>query len=305
MKICYVSKNFGASALDVVDKANKIIAEYTQKNLRLTLRQLYYQFVARDFIANTIKSYKRLGSIINDARLCGLISWHAIEDRTREVQSLAHWESPDHFMKSVAPQFRVDKWQDQEYRPEVWVEKEALAGVMEQVCRRNDIPYLSCRGYTSQSEMWGSAMRLKEFQENGQTPVILHFGDHDPSGIDMSRDILDRLRLFGLKPIFKRLALNMKQIDEYTPPPNPAKTTDSRYASYRDEFGEESWELDALEPTLLIELVQEEVDKLRDDDKYNAWLDYERVGRGQLQNISDNYDDVLKYLKDKKKRNGR
>jgi hypothetical protein len=156
----------------------------------------------------------------------------------------------------------------QPHRLEVWIEKEALAGVFAGVCKKNDVPFLSCRGYRSQSEMWRVAMRLKAQAKKGQQIVVLHFGDHDPSGIDMSRDIEERLGVFGLRLDFHRLALNIAQVDEYQPPPNPVKQTDSRFESYTQRFGDEFWELDALEPAILAGLDEDWVAKFRDPEKW-------------------------------------
>jgi hypothetical protein len=266
-KIRYLSKKFNTASLALIGHANQIIADYTAQGYVLTLRQLYYQFVSRDLLANTQQNYKRLGSIVNDARLAGLIDWHAIEDRTRNLASLASWTGPDSIIASCAQQFRIDMWARQDYRPEVWIEKEALAGVFERVCNGLRVPYLSCRGYTSQSEMWGAGQRLLRYTKGNQTPIIFHFGDHDPSGIDMTRDIEDRLELFlGDTVQLKRLALNMDQVEEHEPPPNPAKTTDSRYAAYIASYGDESWELDALDPTILSGLVRDAIEQIIVDD---------------------------------------
>jgi len=155
---------------------------------------------------------------------------------------------------ACARQFRIDKWATQPRRIEVWIEKDALVGVIEGVCTELDVPYFSCRGYTSQSEMWVGAQRLAaHWRKAKQNPLILHFGDHDPSGIDMTRDIQARLQEFSFgtagHPLeLRRLALNMDQVELYGPPPNPAKLTDSRCEAYMEEHGNESWELDALEP---------------------------------------------------------
>lgn len=281
--ISYVPRDFTPSSMIVINQANEIINAYVAKGYRLTLRQLYYQFVQKGWIQNNLRNYKRLGSIINDARLAGLIDWSVIEDRTRELWSVPHWGSPSDIVRAAASSFRLSKWDDQEFRPEVWIEKEALSGIFQNVCRELDIPLLSCRGYTSQSEMWGSATRLKEFLDNGQKPIILYFGDHDPSGIDMTRDVENRMRIFECEEVeVRRLALNMDQVRTYNPPPNPAKTTDARFAGYIREFGEESWELDALEPEVLVELVRNEVLPLRDDDLWDEQLKLEGKYRKQL-----------------------
>lgn len=292
--------------LAMVKQANIIIAAYQRQGFDLTLRQLYYQFVSRDLLPNTMQSYKRLGDIVVDGRLAGLIDWDAIVDRTRNLESLAHWSRPENIVEAVSEQFRIDKWARQPHRIEVWIEKEALAGVFERVCEELDVPYFCCRGYTSVSEMWAAGQRLQKYYAKGlrrgghkQTPVILHFGDHDPSGIDMTRDIVDRLKMFaGFSIGVERLALNMDQVEQYGPPPNPAKTTDSRYASYIQIHGEESWELDALEPSVLAALVREAVGKFRDDDLWAEDEQEELDGRAQLARIANRFDDVTSFLEE-------
>ncbi len=288
-KIAYIDKKFRKSTLAIIEQANDIIDEYLDDGFKLTLRQLYYQFVARDLVDNTQQSYSRLGSIINDGRLAGLINWGAIEDRTRELKKNSHWDSPAEILNACAEDYAIDKWQNQPYRIEVWIEKEALSGVIEPTCEELDIPFFSCRGYTSQSEMWVASNRLRQHSKNGQEVVILHFGDHDPSGIDMTRDIIDRLRVFNVRLELRRLALNMDQIEEFNPPPNPAKMTDSRFAGYVVEYGDESWELDAIEPKTMAGLIASEVKKLRDEDVWLASCEQENIERGHLAELADNY----------------
>jgi hypothetical protein len=310
-KIRYVDNlaiTHNPTKLAMIKQANVIIAAYQAQGFDLTLRQLYYQFVSRDLLPNTVQSYKRLGDIIVDGRLAGLIDWDAIVDRTRNLESLAHWTNPEGIVEAISEQFRLDKWARQPHRIEVWIEKEALAGVFERVCQELDIPYFCCRGYTSVSEMWAAGRRLLQYRSSltrkkggnrGQVPIILHFGDHDPSGIDMTRDIVDRLQMFaGFRIEVERLALNMNQVEEYAPPPNPAKMTDSRYASYIQVYGEESWELDALEPTVLATLVRDAVARFRDEDLWAEDTEREEEGRQQLAKIAERYDAVTAFLED-------
>lgn len=302
----YVPRKFSPESLDLIKKANSIIKSFMSQGFRLSLRQIYYQFVKNIWIPNTMKDYKRLGSVINDARLAGMIDWSAIEDRTRETQKNSHWLDPEEFILSVSKQLRIDKWDNQPNRCEVWIEKEALAGVVEGICRELDIPFLSCRGYTSQSEMWSSAMRLKEFSDNGQTPIVIHLGDHDPSGIDMSRDIEDRIKLFvGEEVEIRRIALNMDQVTALALPPNPAKQTDARFVDYMSKFGDKSWELDALDPQRIVDMIRETVeDDIRDPDLWDEMVEREAGYRREVEKVGDNYDKVKKFLskiKDEKK----
>lgn len=335
MKICYVNKKFhGASAITIT-KANDILAEYARQGYDLTLRQLFYQFVSRGLIANKDTEYKRLGSVINDARLAGLIDWDHITDRTRNLRSSPHWNSPEDIVATCAKQFQIDKWATQDNYVEVWVEKDALVGVLEVACQPLDVPYFSCRGYTSQSEMWSAAMRLLEKVRKGKKVHVIHLGDHDPSGIDMSRDIEDRIKMFiehhllgdhvradsrhaikdgeeveewvkrtryqGVSEAFtlNRIALNMDQIRKYNPPPNPAKMTDSRSTSYVDNFGDESWELDALEPSVITALIEGAVEDLRDEDTWNDAVEIENGHKEDLKVAADDWDDILTMWKDK------
>ena len=283
MRQAFIDKKFRRDSLAIIAKADDIINEYAAQGYSLTLRQLYYQFVARDLIPNTERSYKRLGNIINDARLAGYLDWSAIEDRTRNLVSNPHWDSPRDLIEACRDQFRIDLWADQPYRVEVWIEKEALTGVIESTCTELDVPYFACRGYVSQSEQWRAFHRSLRHQL-----VVLHLGDHDPSGIDMTRDNDERLNeLFGGNATIVRIALNMDQIDEYAPPPNPAKVTDSRFESYLREYGGESWELDALEPSVINQLITDHVAEYRDDDIWARSIARQEEGRETLQRIVD------------------
>ena len=100
----FIDKKFAASSLAIIEQANTIIGEYAAQGFKLTLRQLYYQFVARDLLANTQRSYKRLGNIISEARLAGRVDWNAIEDRTRNLESNPHWDDPAAIIKAGGAQ---------------------------------------------------------------------------------------------------------------------------------------------------------------------------------------------------------
>ncbi len=282
----YVAKRFGEAALEKIGVANSIIEEYAQKGFALTLRQLYYQHVARGLIANNIQEYNKLGGLINDGRLAGLISWTAIEDRTRNLMGLATYADPAELFKEAAGKYRTDLWLDQPWRPEVWVEKEALSDVVGQICNRLRVDFFACRGYVSQSEQWRAGRRLAGYVHKGQRPIIFHLGDHDPSGIDMTRDNEERLSMFaGTQITVVRLALNMDQIRKYSPPPNPAKVKDSRFESYQKKYGDLSWELDALNPEVIQDLILSNVMRIRDHKLWDAALGKEVAEKQYIKDI--------------------
>ncbi|WP_026793181.1 hypothetical protein [Pleomorphomonas oryzae] len=296
MKKKFVDKVFRRSSIDIIDKANEIISEYQDQGFTLTLRQLYYQFVSRDLIKNQQTEYKRLGQIVSDARLAGLIDWNAIEDRTRFLRSHSSWSTPASYLNAAG--YAEDLWASQPFYAEVWIEKDALVGVIQPVCEELRLPYFACRGYTSQSELYEAGRRLASRSRGGKRVIILHLGDHDPSGIDMTRDITDRVSMFaGFSSIdIRRLALNWEQVEEYSPPPNPAKDTDSRHAAYVEQFGDSSWELDALDPNVISDLIRDEIDNERDQDAWDEAERQEEATRDHLQAFADRFDELSRYI---------
>lgn len=285
---CYVEKTFNRKSELLIQFMNHVIREYQRQGYVLTVRQLYYQLVARDVIENTLQSYKRTAATINDAKMAGLIDWDAIEDRTRAFVTGSHWSSGGEIIRGAARGYRVDMWENQPQRVFVIIEKEALLGVLQATCYKLDVPILAARGYPSGTVLREFAQQHLLPAENcGQGITILHLGDHDPSGIDMTRDIIDRMSIFTYGQVseynVQRIALNMDQIEELKPPENPAKTTDSRFASYRALYGGSSWELDALSPSYLNELVEDEVLAVVDDDEWERKEDEVRTVKAQLE----------------------
>lgn len=300
-RIAYIDKKFRADSLAIITQAQAICERYQAQGLTLTLRQIYYQFVSKGLLENKQTNYDRLGSILNDARLAGMLDWSYMEDRTRFLRVLPRWTDPAHAIESIARQYRIDLWRDQPTHIECWIEKDALVGVIENVCNTNRIGYTACRGYFSQSETWEAGQRFSNYLKRGKTRiVVLHLGDHDPSGIDMTRDMQERLNMFAGRVgtiEVRRIALNMDQIDQYDPPPNPAKLTDSRADGYIDLYGESSWELDALEPSVISQLIQDEIDLERGPESWDAAVIQETEERAMLEEIAANYDRVRQWLK--------
>lgn len=318
MKQYFKSKNFGPEALSILTEAVRIVNSYQIQGYTLSLRQLYYQLVSKNSIPNTDASYKMVGNIIADARLAGMVDWDMIEDRGRETVTPQHWRSPTEIIEACSQSYKIDKWKRQPNHVEVMVEKQALEGVLEPVCRELDIPFTANKGYSSMTMMYNTGQRLKRRFIDGAAAkaliplklselhthrkiwadflkhmdknhyaekflptkltekgvchglpriVVFYLGDHDPSGMDMTRDVEERLGMFSdfTPMVVRRIALNMPQIEEYQPPENPAKLTDSRAKKYISEFGDSSWELDALDASVLADLVRNAVLKLRDE----------------------------------------
>lgn len=262
---CYRRMEFKDDKLTLIRQASDICASYEAQGIPMSLRQLYYQFVSKNLFENSESSYNKLKSAVSDGRIAGLISWTAIEDRGRTLMGLNHYESPEQAVQTLTKGYTIDKWANQPYRCEVWVEKQALEDVVGAICNQLEVDFFSCKGYNSQSEQWRAGQRFAGYVRKGQIPIVFHLGDHDPSGIDMTRDNRERIELFAGVPVqVTRLALNMNQVEQYDPPPNYAKVQDSRYSDYVRKFGEESWELDALEPKVIQDLISGAVLRMRD-----------------------------------------
>jgi hypothetical protein len=286
----FKAKNFRPDALDIINLVNSILDEYAAGGYLLTLRQVYYQLVARGHIPNSIESYKRIGDVVSDGRMAGLIDWAQIEDRARETVTPAFWDSPADILRACAAQYRTDWWITQPYHVEVLVEKQALEGILEPVARRFGVPFTANKGYLSQSMMYQISKRLLEHDSVGKDTLLLYLGDHDPSGLDMDRDIRDRLKVFtGDEFDFevRRLALTRAQIDQYNPPENPAKISDSRATAYIAQHGASSWELDALEPSVLESLVTNAIEGVIKWELWNEAKKRQQAGRDKLQDMID------------------
>lgn len=289
---------FRATSLDQIAQANSIIDEYLAEDLILNLRQLFYQFVSRNMAPNSQKTYKCLGNLLSKGREAGLVPWDAIEDRGRQALKVIGESNPRDVVNGLEHSIVIDPWQHQDFYIEVWIEKDALVGTIENVCNEHRVTYMACRGYLSASEAWRAGHRFRHAARNGKQPLILHLGDHDPSGIDMTRDNQDRSTLFARHEVpVQRIALNMDQILQYKPPPNPAKMTDTRAADYVSRHGESSWELDALEPRILAALVRQHITSCITDQA--AWDEVsarEETAKTHLGQLHSRWDDVVRFL---------
>lgn len=271
-------------SLALIELCNQVITRYQAQGLRLTLRQLYYQLVTINAIKNEERAYKRLGAIVSDGRLAGLIDWQAIEDRMRQPTVPNEYRNLGRLIEAAVYSYRLPRWEGQDFYVELWVEKDALAGVLAPLADEFHITLMVNRGYSSQSAMYEAAKRFRgQFKER----VLLYLGDHDPSGEDMVRDVGDRLAMFGADVEVRKVALTMDQVQAYNPPPNPTKLTDSRAEGYIGRYGEECWEVDALPPDVLAQLIRAAMVGLRDENKVQAILKREQADIARLRRLTD------------------
>lgn len=285
----FIDKKFSSAHKQVIKQANQIIDEYAAHGYTLTLRQIHYQFVARDWYENTQQNYKRLGNILDAARKAGLVDWDAIEDRTRSLRRIPVWTSPEKALEQIHRTFKLDPWKEQPVltRVEVWVEKDAAVGIVEPTCNALRIPFFSCRGYSSSSGLYEAGKRLAHYDAAGYRTLILYLGDHDPSGVQMTDVSRERVQLYSRLDVeFRRIALTLEQVEEYNPPANFVKETDSRTKWYMDQFEtEDCWELDALRPQVVDALIRSHVDPLIDKAAWDKTMADETDHRNTLNEI--------------------
>lgn len=295
-KISGISHLWQTTAEELFSQIDEVVDYYISVGIKLTNRQLYYQLVGKDLITNADEVYKKVCVFLTDVRYAGLIDWEAIEDKEREPHKHGEWSNIKSLVQSAIYSYRLPRWDDQEYYLEMYCEKKAGINVLQPIADEYHIYFGFNKGYSSASAMYDLAKRIMEQIENSKMVIILYFGDHDASGLDMIRDINERITEFlvegeyPVKPDFKVIpvALTMEQIKKYNPPPNPAKITDPRAKWYIEKFGEESWELDSIDAMELRRIAENSILRYIDIEKYNAWVKRETREKKLLINFANN-----------------
>ena len=338
--------NWVAQKEDVVEHIIEIVEDYSRKGYKLTLRQLYYQLVQKNYIPNHDKVYKKISSIKDDICYAGLMDWSALEDRGR-VPKLPYWVTGiPNAIDDTIRQYRLDRQEGQKNFIEVHAEKDAISSILYRITARYHVRLVINKGYISSSAMYNSYNRIKDAIISGQQAVVLYLGDFDASGLDMIRDIRERILFFlthgkdnfdeseaidkweenyngenpctlrdefddcvrktgqqdedeevlneafeyyGKKRFYEAnfriepIALTKEQVKKYNPPPNPAKTSDPRAKWYISKHGVSSWEVDALSPEIMEELVERKIRENIDIEIYEGVLAQEDEDKENLE----------------------
>lgn len=284
-------------SLTLFNHINDVVKEFQELGIKLTNRQLYYQIVGKNLIPNFLEVYKRLCKYLTDCRYGGLVDWKAIEDRGRVPKKHSEWCHVKSLIESAVHSYRLPRWDGQKYYVELYCEKQAGETVLKPIADKWHIYFGYNKGYSSASTMYDLAKRVQEQIQNGKEVKILYFGDHDPSGLDMIRDITKRIREFltegddYTEPSFEVIpvSLTMEQIRKFNLPPNPAKFKDPRSKWYIKEFGKDSWELDAMNPLELRKLAEKSILEYLDVKKYKYFIEREKREIEALRNFGREY----------------
>lgn len=268
----------------------------------LTLRQIYYQLVAKNLIKNTKSQYTMLSTLIKQMRLDGLLPWDVIEDRTRKVSDKRGYNDPDEFIEQELS-YLLNGYsrclvQDQENYVEIWIEKDALSRIFEKLAWRYCIRCVTCKGFVSATFVNDYVVRAKKAQAQGQRPVVLYFGDFDPSGVKMFETTQDSMRYeHNLEDIeYRRIALNLDQVETYELPVNfnAIKEKDTRTPEYRKKYGDIAVELDALHPKLLKELTEEALADVLDIDMMLEHQELQENDQAKIDQLKSKVQEVFR-----------
>jgi hypothetical protein len=285
-------------------KYEKIVAmvkEITdQYDMKLTLRQIYYRLVAKEVIPNKISQYKDLSAILVEARKNGDIDSDIFEDKTRtskvkntylnSKKSVMEWYFG--WMQDNMKYYSVDRWYKQQSKVFVVLEKQALESVFGQICSKLEITLIVNRGYNSFTQLKELADNMK--RANPDLPrYFLMFGDFDPTGHDIVRNFRDQITELDIAGEYFDIAINQQQIDQYNLPPQPVKTTDSRAKKFIEDYGSGVVELDALEPHILQDLVETNVNQYFDQNIYEEAMDIQADYRAYLGKVAEKLGDRL------------
>jgi hypothetical protein len=257
----------------IIEQSIDVLSNY--ENGILTIRALHYQLVSRG-MTNTLQHYKRVVAAMEVARWDGLVDFEAFSDRDRAMVGMTKAEATDLEEKQAEAKqqvrawmrsYRKNRWENQPYYPEILIEKKALEGVFAKPCREWDVAVGACKGYPSLTFLYDLSERMRNAKNEGKQPIILYFGDYDPSGEDIPRSIGENLDKFGVYGVeIRRIALMEHQVIEWELPPAPAKETDSRTANW-DGLGQV--ELDAVKPEKLVAMLNDAIGEIFDNDLYD------------------------------------
>jgi len=270
-------------SLELLIQVKEIIESY---DFPLTLRQIYYQLVAKQIIPNQQKYYMKLSRLCVIGRDESILPEGAFADRLRQVDKPSSWFNLPDYMRTVKQSYRKDKWQEQDAYIEIWTEKDALRGVLTKVTYSYDVPLMVVRGQVSRTAIYESYERFAEKIDEGKSCYLYYAGDFDPSGMSIYHSLVERIKGHGdagQYVTFKRIALTPEQIKEYRLPSDPAKQADPNYRRFVSEYGDNVVELDSLPPDVLRDIVEHCIAEHIDRELLIQVEETETKERGRLQ----------------------
>jgi len=276
-------KTMQKKSLQLLEHVKEIIESYS---FALTLRQIYYQLVAKQIIPNQQKYYMKLSRLCVIGRDEGILPEDAFADRLRQVDKPDSWLDLSDFMNTVRQSYKKDKWQNQSSYIEIWTEKDALRSVLTEITYPYDVNLMVVRGQVSRTAIYESYERFADKVDEGKDCYLYYAGDFDPSGLSIYNSLTERIRNYGFAGeyiTFERIALTPEQIEDYDLPCDPGKQTDPNYKSFVSEYGDNIVELDSLPPDVLRGIVKDCIRRHIDHDFFIQVQETEFEEQARLQ----------------------
>jgi hypothetical protein len=267
---------------DEINTICNAMEEVVAEDSPMTVRQVFYRMVAIGVIEKSENEYQNtVGRLLLKLRREKRIPYRWIADETRWVRKSQRYDSMEAALLDTASTYRRALWRQMPAYVEVWVEKEALAGVIVQVTDQWDVPLMVCKGFASESYLYSAAEAIKGY---GKPAYLYLLTDHDPSGLAIASDIERRIRGFApdCEINVERLAVTEEQIDRWSLPTRPTKTSDSRARSFQGG----SVDLDAIPPAHLRNLVRRAITRHIDPDVLDMTRQIERQERKGLMELA-------------------
>lgn len=243
-------------SLELLAQVLKIIKSY---DFALTLRQIYYQLVAKQIIPSRQNYYHKLSRLCVIGRNEGILPEDSFSDRLREVDKLSSWIDLKEFFYTVKRSYRKDKWENQDCYIEIWTEKDALRSVLTEITYPYDVSLMVARGQLSRTAIYETSERDKD--KSDKECFLYYAGDFDPSGLSIYDSIKKGLEGFGIFINYERIALTPEQIKKYQLPSDPGKRTDPNYKGFVEIYGDIVVGLDFLPPDELRNIVKNCIEK--------------------------------------------
>jgi hypothetical protein len=261
-----------------------IVAVFEKFEPPLTVRQVYYQIATLGLVPLSQLGYRQVQRLCVRVRELEIVDWENFADRTRDVIQWEQWDGVSEYAQDVARWYRRDYWRTQPDHVEFWLEKDALSEFIGNTTRPLGVPLYTARGFASVTFIHEAAAAL----ENIDKPKFIYYlGDHDPSGISIEKSLCERLEDFGADFHFRRLAVTLDDIEAFNLKPLQAKKTDSRYQSYKENFGDQTIELDALPPNELRRRVTSAIHSHINHDEWKRLERVEALERNTIRSIAD------------------
>jgi hypothetical protein len=267
----------------ILEVAKQILAKWELAGTKKTLRGLHYELADINAYANTDSNWNTLSEIITAARWAGVVDWAALDLLRLQIRYPNEFENMQQAIEELAEVYRLPRWANQPEYVEVWIEKDTLTGLLEPITKKYHVRYVTNSGFASKKAIYDASERFKEVAAMGKDCTMIYLGDHDPAGISMYDSIKNDLTAMYCPAEVVMPALTKEQIRKYGLLPQPLKPGEKKKKKYIETTGcTESWELDALPPNVLEQVLIGEIEKHLDKTKYNEIIEREQQDKEKL-----------------------